>query len=190
MLGALIQRIRKEKGITKTDVANAIKVNLGHMTHIEKGERNPSTRTLKKICEFLEIPYQVMDYTLNKTMNEDQEAYECIKHIPYDRVLAVDADDFIKCPASIPTAHIAVKVKDDSMEPTFTKDSYVFLEFSSPLDYKDVGLFSYNGEILLRRFVIRKDKIGMRADKKDIEDIWFKDTDDFTIIGKVVGSVK
>ena len=73
------------------------------------------------------------------------------------------------------------------MEPTYPKDSYVFLEFSTPLDYKDVGLFSYNGKILLRRFIIRKDKIGIRADNKDIPDIWFNENDDFTIIGKVIG---
>ena len=81
--------------------------------------------------------------------------------------------------------YIAVKVKDDSMENTLLKDSYVFVEFNANLNNKDIGIFSYNNEILIKRFVIRKDKLILRSDNKAYADIDIDENSDFTIIGRV-----
>ena len=40
MIGDMIAKVRKEKGITKTELARITGINIGHLTHIEKGERN------------------------------------------------------------------------------------------------------------------------------------------------------
>ena len=72
------------------------------------------------------------------------------------------------------------------MQPTFEKNSFVFVEFNSPLDNKDIGLFSLNDKILIRRFFVKKGKITLKADDKDIEDILITDADNFYIIGKVL----
>ncbi len=45
----MIAYIRKEKKLTKAGVAQGTNINTGHLTHIEKGERNPSHKVLKKI---------------------------------------------------------------------------------------------------------------------------------------------
>ena len=42
MIGELISRIRKEKKMQKTELAEKTNINIGHLTHIEKEERNPS----------------------------------------------------------------------------------------------------------------------------------------------------
>ena len=42
MIGDLIAKIRKDKKISKTDLAKATNINIGHLSHIEYGERNPS----------------------------------------------------------------------------------------------------------------------------------------------------
>ena len=57
LIGSLIKKIREEKNIKKSEIAEKAKINVGHITHLEKGERNPSSRSLKKICEILNIPY-------------------------------------------------------------------------------------------------------------------------------------
>ena len=44
MLGNLLSHIREEKEMSKTNIAEAIGINVGHLTHIEKGERNPSQK--------------------------------------------------------------------------------------------------------------------------------------------------
>lgn len=186
MIGDMIAKVRKEKGMSKTELARLTDINIGHLTHIEKGERNPSHKALKNICKALDVPYQQLMYTYDKEINEEQESYNVIEHISYNKVLAVDSiGGFIDCPSSIPSSAIAIKLQDNSMEPSFSKGAYVFVEFNSPLENKNIGVFSYNDQVLIRRFITKKGKIILRADNKNYDDISVEDKDTFYIIGKV-----
>lgn len=186
MIGDMIAKVRIEKGMSKTQLAKLTDINIGHLTHIEKGERNPSHKALKNICKALDIPYQQLMYTYDKTINEEQESYNVVEHISYNKVLAVDSiSGFIDCPSSIPSSAIAVKVNDDAMKPTFNKDSYVFVEFNSPLESQNIGLFSYNNSIYVRRFITKKGNIILRADNSEFEDIEVGKDDTLFIIGKI-----
>ena len=40
--------------------------------------------------------------------------------------------------------------------PKFNIGTYVYVEFNAPLDNKDFGLFEYNGECIIRKFIIRQ----------------------------------
>ncbi|MBO5479230.1 MAG: LexA family transcriptional regulator [Clostridia bacterium] len=188
MIGDMIAKARKEKRMTKTELARLTDINIGHLTHIEKGERNPSHKALKNICKALDIPYQQLMYTYDKDINEEQEKYDVVSHISYNRLLAVDSvSGFIDCPSNVPSSAIALKVNDDSMEPTFEKGSYVFVEFNTPLNSKEYGLFSLNGDILIRKFASKQGKVSLKADNKEnYKDITVKDSDDFYIIGKIL----
>ena len=189
MIGDMIAKVRKEKGMTKTELARLTEINIGHLTHIEKGERNPSHKALKNICKALDIPYQQLMYTYDKQISEEQETYNFIEHISYNKVLAVNnLDSFIECPSSIPSASLAVKINDNSMEPALNKGTYAFIEFNSLLDNKDIGLFSVDNKIIIRRFTNRKGKIILKADNKEIEDIDVTNSDNFNIIGKVLNN--
>lgn len=187
MLGHMLSKVRKEKGITKVEVTRRTGLNIGHLTHIEKDERNPSHKTLKAITKALGIPYTILTSLYDKKMSEDDERCEMIKHLSYNKVLAIDSySNFIECPADIPYASVALKIQDDVMEPLLPKDSYVFLELNVPLKNKEIGLFKYNGSIFVRRFIIRKDKLVLRAENKKYSDIELTEDDDFTIIAKVL----
>lgn len=112
-------------------------------------------------------------------------------HIPYNKVIAVNAiNDFIECPADIPNASIAFKMRDDSMDPKLQMDSYVFLELNTPLDNRDFGLFKYKGDYIVRRFIIRQDKLILRPENKDYPEFDLSEDDDFTIIGRVIPNSK
>lgn len=188
MIGDMIAKIRKEKEMTKTELAEITGINIGHLTHIEKGERNPSHKALKKICKALDIPYQQLMYTYDKVLNEDQEKYGIVEHIAHNKVLAVDSmSSFIDCPSSLPSASLAVKILDDSMENLLEKGDYAFVEFNTPLNNKDIGLFSVNNEILVRKFFFKKGKYTLKAENKSYKDIVIADTDKFFIVGKILG---
>jgi len=187
MIGDMISKVRKEKNMTKTELANLTDINIGHLTHIEKGERNPSHKALKNICQALDIPYQQLMYTYDKELNETQEKYGFIEHISHNKVLAVDnLNAFIDCPSSVPSASLAIKVFDTSMEPTYKKGEYVFIEYNSPLDNKDVGLFFLNDNFYIRRFLSKRGKITLKADNNAIEEFTITDEDNFYIVGKVL----
>ena len=186
MIGDMIAKVRKEKKMSKTELANLTDINIGHLTHIEKGERNPSHKALKNICKALDIPYQQLMYTYDKNITEDQESYNVINHISHNKILAVDTiGGFIDCPSNIPSSAIAVKLKDNSMEPTFSKNSYAFVEFNSPLDNKDIGMFNLNNKILIRKFFVRNGKVTLKPLNKEYDEIKLLPDDNFYIIGKI-----
>ncbi len=189
MIGDMIAKVREEKGMTKTELARLTGINIGHLTHIEKGERNPSHKALKNICKALNVPYQQLMYTYDKQVSEEQESYGFINNIAYDKILSVDSlTGFIDCPANMASASLAIKINDNSMEPTIKNGEYAFIEFNSLLNNKEVGLFCLNGSLLFRRLVTRRGKIFLKADNKNVEEICINDSDTFYIVGKVLNS--
>lgn len=188
MIGNMIAMIRRKKGITKTELAEMTGINIGHLTHIEKGERNPSHKALYSICEALEIPFEEMLHTYDKTLSIEQEKYDYLNYVPYEKVPVFSGlDDFVTCPAKYKNASFAFKVPDDSMEPVFKKGSNVFVEIAGLLENKDYGLFNVDGKFMIRKFLYRKGGLVLRAENKELEeeDILVPDLKVFEIIGKI-----
>ena len=191
MLGNMISKIRKEKHMTKVELSKKTGINIGHITHIEKSERNPSHKALRGITQALDVPYQIITHLYDKVVTEDDKRCNMVNHLSFNKVLAIDSySNFIDCPSTASNASIALKIKDDVMEPSLPKGSYGFLELNVPLKNKDIGLFQYKGEFLVRKFIIRKDKLVLRAENKNYEDINLSEDDNFTIIGKFVNMNK
>lgn len=187
MLGSMISKIRKEQHMTKVELAKRTGINIGHITHIEKGERHPSHKALMSIASALDVPYQILSHLYDKRITEEIERCDTINHLSYNKVLAIDSySQFIDCPSSASHASVALKIQDDVMEPTLKKDSYAFLELNVPLKHKDIGLFEYQGNLFVRRFIVRKDKLVLRADNKAYSDIDLSEEDDFIMIGRVI----
>ena len=187
MIGDMLAKARKQKGLTKTELATMTEVNIGHLTHIEKGERNPSHKALKNICQALNIPYQPLMFTYDKELSVEQASYNAIDHISCNKILAIDnIDGFIDCPPTAPGAAVAIKMQDDSMNLSFPKGSYVFVELNTPLNSKEFGIFSYNGKIIVRKFFSRRGMPILKAENKEFEDIQVYEEDDFYIIGKIL----
>ena len=120
MLGSMITKIRKDKHITKMELARRTGINIGHITHIEKGERTPSHKTLKLIASALDVPYQILSYLYDEENKEEYKRCNMINHL------------------------------------------------------------------IIRRFIIRKDKLVLRAENKSYDDIDLNEDDDFKIIGKII----
>ena len=189
MLGKLIAKIRKDKKISKALLAREAHIDTGHISHIEKGDRTPSHKSLKKICDCLEIPYQPLMYTYDKEFTQEQLNYNIENKICYDKILAVNRiDALIQCPKEMSSASFAIRVPDDSMEPVLTAGSYAFVELNTPLNNRDIGLFSYKNEYILRRLIIRKDSLILRALKDGIKDIKISVDEPLLILGKVLGT--
>ena len=186
MIGDMVSKIRREKGITKTKLADLTEINIGHLTHIEKGERNPSHKALKSICSALNIPYQQLLYTYDKTLTEEQKDYKYVDHISYNTVPAISKiDEYVSCPANFSNASFAYKIADNAMEPILKQGSYAYVEINGLLSSKDIGLFKYNDTYLIRRLIYKKGKFVLKADNKEIKDINVSNSDKFQIIGKI-----
>lgn len=191
LLGKLLETIREDKGITKTELSKLTKINIGHLTHIEKGDRTPSHKALKNICYALHVPYQQLMYTYDKKLSPPHQSYNISKHIGYEHIPVVNSiEGFVACPQNASTASLAFKMPDDSMEPHVLKDSLLFIEFNVPLNNQDIGVFQLHGKILIRRFLIKSDStLVLHPDNGLYPDISISCHDNFVIIGKVLDTV-
>lgn len=79
--GNLLAEIRKHKGLKQNELAKKANINVGVLSEIENNRREISLKSLKKIAEALEIPYQLLLlYTLDPTemSGEKQSSYNKI----------------------------------------------------------------------------------------------------------------
>ena len=52
-IGSTIKERRKEFGITQNDLARLAEININTLTQIERGEGNPTVRTLENVLRIL-----------------------------------------------------------------------------------------------------------------------------------------
>ena len=71
----------------------------------------------------------------------------------------------MKCPPGLNSVSFGIRLNDDSMNKIYDQYSYVFVDFGSSVKPQEVGLFYYNGQILIRRlFVLEKKYISLYPD--------------------------
>ena len=192
MLGDLIAKIRKDRNVQKVDLAKSTNINIGHLSHIEKGERHPSYKALKSLCLALKVPFQPLMYTYDKNLTQEQKDYNAPNHIKYDGIPVVSSiDGFVSYDSEeTQNATFALKISNDEMTPKLKENSLVYVEMNTPLNNKDLGLFEYDNKLIIRKFIIRRNDIVLRAEKDGIEDIVVTKDSNFNIIGKILGVVK
>lgn len=188
MIGRLIAKIRTDKNVTKTELARQTGINIGHLTHMEKEERNPSHKTLKLIADALDVPIQPLMYAYDRNLTEDQIDYLAVNHINYSSIPIVNSIiGYSACPKSVGKASFIMRSFDDSMEPKINESDFIYVELNAPLNSKDIGLFQYNNQLLIRKFIVRKNDLVLRAESDEIDDIIINKNTDFYILGKILG---
>jgi transcriptional regulator with XRE-family HTH domain len=50
-----LRTVRRARGLTLREVARTARVDAGALSRIERGQRNPTTRTLRRILEALDL---------------------------------------------------------------------------------------------------------------------------------------
>ncbi|MGB6130056.1 MAG: S24 family peptidase [Psychrilyobacter sp.] len=89
---------------------------------------------------------------------------------------------------------VAVLMNDDSMDSGIIEEkkigegSQVLAEMDSPLIVDNLGLFSYNGECIIRKFKVGGKNPVLEAFNKNYPEIRVEDKDKFYILGKVIVS--
>lgn len=59
-LGYAIRSIRKQMGITQYELADKCSISQTSLSQIENGIKRPSNRTIKRVCEVLDVPESVI----------------------------------------------------------------------------------------------------------------------------------
>lgn len=188
MIGDLILKISKNKHVSGVEIAKKANIDTGHLSHIEKNKRTPSHKTLKLICDALEIPYTPISQLYDISLTEEQKEYEAQNHIICDKIPVFNnIEKFTSVPKNFFDATFSLKNPDNSMFPKIELNDYIFVQQNIPLSNKDIGIFLVDDKIEIRKFIVRKNDISLRAENKDYDDIIVKKDSNFYIIGKVIG---
>jgi transcriptional regulator with XRE-family HTH domain len=51
-----MKRIRLEKGITQGDICRKLELDRAYISNLERGKKNPTLATIKKIAKSLNVP--------------------------------------------------------------------------------------------------------------------------------------
>ena len=189
MIGEVLAKIRKQKNILSADVCKKTKIDMGHFSHIETEKRNPSLKAFKSICSAIDTPFMPLMNIFDYNLTEEQRKYNIFNHLEYNMVPAFDSiSSYIQCPGSMQNASLALKMYDKSMEPLISKNTYVYVALNIPLNHRDIGIFLYNNKIIIRRFLIRKNGLVLKPENNEYFDIKLLEKDNFTIIGKALGT--
>lgn len=187
MLGYLLSKIRTDRKMSKTRLSKLTNINIGHLSHIEKGERVPSHKALREISKALDIPYKNLMHAYDHDLTDDQIKYGAANHVLYNKIpIFGSLLGFTKCDFDTSNADFAIFINDESMSPKFALGSFVLVEQNAPLSNRDYGVFMYNDKILIRRFIIRKNDLVLRAEDPNISDIILVNSDNFYIIGRIL----
>jgi XRE family transcriptional regulator, regulator of sulfur utilization len=76
-IGKVIRSLRKQKGLSQTEFAERCDITQTSLSMIETGSKRPNPKTLKKICQVLEIP----EMYLVILSSEEKDVPESKKHL-------------------------------------------------------------------------------------------------------------
>lgn len=186
MVGKIIRQERTKQKIKSKVLAEAIGVDTGYLSHIEKGFRNPSKSVLAKICDELNLSYQFMLNISQNAVEEESDSYDVTTYVPYNKVLYTEEFKLLDCPKEINGVSLITKMSDDSMAPTIRKDDLIYVHYTSVLNSGDIALVMYNGKVLVRNFKNKDGKISLAANNKDYKNIVIDNDCDFSVIGKIL----
>ncbi len=160
-----LKKIRKEKGISITELANSIGMSQSNLTKIENNQLKPKEDVVIKIAQILNVSKDVLFQTENKVSN-------CYL-LPIINSAELGLQDLSQYPIpayifkqnSINTA--VYITQDDTMLPTISKSSAVLIN-------RDIKTFGENGvylvklsnKMMLRRLQEIENDILIQTDNK------------------------
>ena len=208
-VGHRMKQRRKELKLSADDVAEKIGVNRSTVFRYEKGdiEKLP-LEILEPLSEILRTtPQQLMGWDDNPDIipiyNElerprQQKVYNFAEHeLEEQRLEEEYNDDYLGQTAAgapiegqqpipfVGAETVNLLVNGDSMEPNFHDGDIIEYHPQPELENGEIGVFAVNGGITMKKFR-RNSDIRLESLNKKYEDIIIKETDDFSILGKVI----
>ncbi|EHO79480.1 helix-turn-helix domain-containing protein [Fusobacterium ulcerans] len=203
-LGKFIREKREELGLGLNQLATKIDITNSLISKLENGvTQKISPFLLKQLAKGLRIDYREL-YKIVGYLDDDEkivpnaEIAFNFKRVPvFENISAgyganeSEVIDYISLPNYQGTFSgdiFAVQVHGDSMENTIEDKSIVFIKKESEIQNKKIGAFIVNNQAYLKRYFEDEHGIFLRSDNREYRDIEIKESDDFIIVGKCIGS--
>ena len=170
---------------TLAEIAQIFKVDLDDLMNADLSQME--TSLVDKIAD---ISSQLHEVRQQKVYNLAERELEEQRYIQ-------DYDDYVGQTAAgapiegqqpipfVGSKTVNLLVNGDSMEPEFYDGDIIKYHPQPELENGEIGVFAVNGGITMKKFR-RNSDIRLESLNKKYEDIVIKETDDFSILGKVI----
>ena len=203
-LGKFIREKREKLGLGLNQLAIKIDITNSLISKLENGvTQKISPFLLKQLANGLRIDYKEL-YKIVGYLDEDEkivpnaEITFNFKKVPvFENISAgygaaeSDILDYISLPnyqGPFTGDIFAVQVHGDSMENTIEDKSIVFIKKDTEIQNNKIGAFIVNNNAYLKRYFEDEHGIFLRSDNREYRDIEIKESDDFIVVGKYIGS--
>ncbi len=163
----VLRKLRKQDGLTQTDLGKALGLSYSTISMYERGEREPDFETFEIIADFFNVD---IDYLMGKSDIKNKYMYSLKQHTPtiaqetvtfpvigdiaagFDKI-AVESweGETVEIPLSYLKGHnkddfFVLSVQGDSMYPFYLEGDKVLLLRQSTIDNGEVGAVIYDDE--------------------------------------------
>lgn len=197
-IGEKIISLRKKNKITQDELADALEISKQSILNYETQKRQIPIDILSKIADFFKIPIESFfsdDFSNFKSTKKDSVRIPIYPDASAGLGTYYTQDepvDWLELPSSIAkNADLGAFVAGNSMEPKIYEDDLLLIRKTDNLEDGDIGVFYLNEDIYCKKFKYNpfKNIITLKSLNSDYEPIIISDTDEFHIIGKVVGVI-
>ena len=207
-----IKQIMKEKGMTQADLSKESGISKSTLSEWLNDKYEPKQNSIYILSETLGVnPTWLMGLDVDKENKLDisliynelkqprqQKVYNFAEHeLEEQRLEEEYNDDYLGQTAAgapiegqqpipfVGATTVNLLVNGDSMEPNFHDGDIIEYHPQPELENGEIGVFAVNGGITMKKFRRNRD-IRLESLNKKYEDIIIKETDDFSILGKVI----
>ena len=207
-----IKQIMKEKGMTQADLSKESGISKSTLSEWLNDKYEPKQNSIYILSETLGVnPTWLMGLDVGKENKLDisliynelkqprqQKVYNFAEsELEEQRLEEEYNDDYLGQTAAgapiegqqpipfVGAETVNLLVNGDSMEPNFHDGDIIKYHPQPELENGEIGVFAVNGGITMKKFR-RNSDIRLESLNKKYEDIIIKETDDFSILGKVI----
>lgn len=214
-LGRNIKALRQQKGLTQEQLStklnalypDTVNFNKGKISKWENNKETPYLSSAKILADFFQT---TVDDLINNDFMESiygiyeklepprqQKVYNLAERELEEQRYIQDHDDYVGQTAAgspiegqqpipfVGAETVSLLVNGDSMEPKFYDGDIIEYHPQPELENGEIGVFAVNGGITMKKFR-RNSDIRLESLNTKYEDIVIKETDDFSILGKVI----
>lgn len=207
IFGNMINYIRNQRGLSMEEFGNLVGKNKSTISRWINGTRFPSIEEAEMLANKFDLPLEVLlfgaknsedlfdiyirlqDSRKAKVYNFAESQLEEQRYIEeHDYVGQTAAGEPIEGQQTVPiigATTVKLLVNGDSMEPMFKDSDIVEYHPQPELENGEIGVFAINGGVTMKKFRSNND-IRLESLNDKYEDLIIKETDDFSILGKVI----
>lgn len=190
LMGNRIKELRKKKGITMEELGNIIGVQRAAIMKYEKGYvENIKRSSIEKMANYFGVSPSYLMGLSNTIINVYSSVHAGILNEMIEDV--VDTEEISEKMASSGKDYFGIKVKGDSMSPTYMEGDTLIIEKSSTCESGQDCIVAINGnEAFLKRVYINPQGITLQALNPKYEPLIYTNEEVRSLPVTIIGIVR